>query len=1255
MTFRKYLAILLVLASVLLLVSCTETEPPAVTTEAPIPTHPIESLFFPTGKESFADMGAGVLDLHVAEDNPNYTAVDGVIFTKGLQTLVAFPRGRTGAYTVPEGTLIIGAKAFQNCKIESIYLPDSVQMLSKGAFAGCLQLCEISLPHTLTAEGEVLPHSTITPDYPISGLILRVRDGNPGIPDPSGKLQKVFPELSEYERAEYGTWVDGTNGTATIERNRYGFLRYEGTDEVYMTYSAAYLAEGGNVAVPSDYIGVRAGDLRLTKRPIYAWTFPIDVTAEMILSYNYPPESMRDTLQFLHVEESKHSEFISIDGVVFTADKKTLVAFPIGRTGHYTVPDGVETIGEKAFFCTALESITFPGSIRSIHENAFADRWTSPENKLTLNFAISEADAAKLLDGVAGDYISVCREVKQIAADDVSVEFVKQTMRKAEFLLTVGNYAKTIEEQRFYDEVPTVYTEDLTSDGYPEVVLVFVSENNVRWSHARVFDGLTLDEYEVDYNSTVEGVTLSADADAFYIESNGSKYTVEKSRFADKEKLFDSVVTQNFEYDLVKNGKLHRSLPCQFSETEFYGTLEIDFAFENGKFVFDTAVFEAQPSEQIAQPAIEVADEIEKQAIDAFTSGEKFDFVHSVKYPRIVSDKPGADALNVKIATRYAPMIESLRSNGEGRELYRVGYNAAYTGKNYYTLMIHFTEYGGWQYSEGGESQRFFYYDGANDCELTVDEYLASMDIDKEKALAGALWSYDLARAGFAADYDGEMSEVSANTEYRLPESDEILGATAENMLYYQRYTAFADSVVLDGAYVTPETVTLYFSGRMYTSNTFTVTLDRETLMPVRPNYEGVIALTAADTDKIEILFENGKVVSATAPAAYADSRITVRAHKVTVYSAESFNKATLSVNGGVPRSWGNAGGSYNFYIDGYTEYDKLESVVFYLDPVDAPPVETAVTYARNAYNIYSGGVLGTQSVSYPRVTTGTAAAKKFNEKIAADYDPIIKELEKGSDYKIYNIDYTYAYTDGAMALAVDQEIGRQGTEGGYLRKMYYFDVTNDRELTMNEYAARMGVDIEKAKDGALWSYDLGRAGYGSGEPICSETLGGTAVIPAKNTFYFQKFGDFDPSVTVDGIAVSNDVVTLYLSGHAYIFNIFSCTLARDSLLPVRPNYRIDIDAASAKEGEFNITFADGKLGAVTLPSGVQDVSMSASSIHFDANIAFKADTFRLNGEKWGLGYGAGYDPDTGGYSYSFHPDPYIPVEKLQSITIENR
>ena len=379
------------------------------------------------------------------------------------------------------------------------------------------------------------------------------------------------------------------------------------------------------------------------------------------------------------------------------------------------------------------------------------------------------------------------------------------------------------------------------------------------------------------------------------------------------------------------------------------------------------------------------------------------------------------------------------------------------------------------------------------------------------------------------------------------------------------------------------------------------------------------------------------------------------------IISPERLDDAKVVINGGNLLRWGNAGGmdggfSYQYFPLEYTELEALESVVIHVNKDTEPPIQTAMHYIRDAYSIYSGGKLDIeQRIFYPKITVGTDAAEEFNYKIKAKYAPIIKELEKGDDHRIYDISYSYAFYDGAIAICIDSNIGRQGTEGGSSREMFYFDITNDRELTLEEYALRLGINIDLAKDGALWSYDLGSAGYASGESTFSKEVGGKPAALAKNEFFYQKYGGFDESVNLDGIAVYDDTVVLYMSGHAYVSTIFTVTLDKETLLPELPNYMISIDTENAADGEFEIEFEGGKVKSVSLPKGVAGISVTSSYVYFTSSVTFKTDSFKINGKKWGLAFSASYDTETENLSYSFSPDTYRSPEELSTITIEKR
>jgi hypothetical protein len=74
--------------------------------------------------------------------------------------------------------------------------------------------------------------------------------------------------------------------------------------------------------------------------------------------------------------KADNTAYSSLDGVLFNKDKTNLVRFPEGKTGTYTVPGGVLTIGVNAFLrCEVLEQVVISDTVLTMGENAFA--WCS--------------------------------------------------------------------------------------------------------------------------------------------------------------------------------------------------------------------------------------------------------------------------------------------------------------------------------------------------------------------------------------------------------------------------------------------------------------------------------------------------------------------------------------------------------------------------------------------------------------------------------------------------------------------------------------------------------------------------------------------------------------------------------------------------------------------------------------------------------------------------------------------------------------
>lgn len=79
-----------------------------------------------------------------------------------------------------------------------------------------------------------------------------------------------------------------------------------------------------------------------------------------------------NSLESITVDKN-NSNFSSVDGIVFSKDKTSLVCYPNGHIKtSYTIPDNVEKIEDFAFDgCTNLTNIEIPNSVTSIGECAF--------------------------------------------------------------------------------------------------------------------------------------------------------------------------------------------------------------------------------------------------------------------------------------------------------------------------------------------------------------------------------------------------------------------------------------------------------------------------------------------------------------------------------------------------------------------------------------------------------------------------------------------------------------------------------------------------------------------------------------------------------------------------------------------------------------------------------------------------------------------------------------------------------------------
>lgn len=97
----------------------------------------------------------GLKNIEVDSSNENYASVDGVLFSKGLKSLVAYPVGRNGKYVVPNGTAKIESFAFKTALLSELELPESLLAIENNVFYRCSNLKRVLLPDNVKHIGSM--------------------------------------------------------------------------------------------------------------------------------------------------------------------------------------------------------------------------------------------------------------------------------------------------------------------------------------------------------------------------------------------------------------------------------------------------------------------------------------------------------------------------------------------------------------------------------------------------------------------------------------------------------------------------------------------------------------------------------------------------------------------------------------------------------------------------------------------------------------------------------------------------------------------------------------------------------------------------------------------------------------------------------------------------------------------------------------------------------------------------------------------
>ena len=318
--------------------------------------------------------------INVDSDNNTFSSENGILFNKAKTKLVQYPAGKTDtSYIIPGSVESVESNAFRFCQgltsvtfpnsvttieswafehswLKSVNVGNSVTYIGNYAFSSCRDLTSVIIGNSV----ESIESHTFANCHSLTGCLT--------IPNSVTTIgNDAFTSCSSL------TEVTIPNSVVSIGNG--AFNNCSGLTKLTIGNSVESIGDyafGGCVSLTGT-LTIPNSIKSIGRAAFNGCSSLTSVTIPSFVEFiGYLPFANCGDLMSITVDVA-NSVYCSDNGVLFDKAKTILIQYPGGKTGAYTIPNSVESIGDVSFGgCGDLTEVTIPNSVASIGNQAFA-------------------------------------------------------------------------------------------------------------------------------------------------------------------------------------------------------------------------------------------------------------------------------------------------------------------------------------------------------------------------------------------------------------------------------------------------------------------------------------------------------------------------------------------------------------------------------------------------------------------------------------------------------------------------------------------------------------------------------------------------------------------------------------------------------------------------------------------------------------------------------------------------------------------